>query len=220
MGLADEVSKDRGQPATVRIGEVTSLLPFVVSVQGRGFANVGVLNGYIPAVGDVVAVLGQSAVSADGSSWLVLGRIVLSTSTLLSAVTRGSGVQTGTVSTASAVYVTLGGAAAGVSFTAPASGRVMVHWRVSVLPAVTFVAWTSFMLSTGSTVGAGTVVQASADTVALQMNSAAVVGSDTGTMTLVSGLAPGGSYNVVMQHRTTGGTAFYGNREIVVEPVP
>ena len=75
MSFADRISKDRGQPATVRIGVVTNVLPLEVTVQATPFRNVGVLNSYIPQLRDVVAMLGQSAVSADGSSWLVLGRV-------------------------------------------------------------------------------------------------------------------------------------------------
>lgn len=75
MSLADRISKDRGQPATVRIGVVTSVLPLEVTVQATPFTHVGVINSYIPQLNDVVALLGQSAVSADGSSWLVLGRV-------------------------------------------------------------------------------------------------------------------------------------------------
>ncbi len=78
MSFADTISKDRGQPATVRIGVVTNLLPLEITVQATPFRNVGVLNSYIPQLGDVVAVLGQSAVSADGSSWLVLGHAAAS----------------------------------------------------------------------------------------------------------------------------------------------
>lgn len=73
MSFADQISKDRGQPATVRIGTVVSVNPLIVSVQGSLFTDVGSI-GQV-AVGDVVALLGQSAVSADGSSWLALGQI-------------------------------------------------------------------------------------------------------------------------------------------------
>ncbi len=73
MTFADTISKDRGQPSTVRIGTVTSLNPLIVSVQGTPFTDVGAIGQL--AVGDVVALLGQSAVSADGSSWLALGNI-------------------------------------------------------------------------------------------------------------------------------------------------
>lgn len=73
MNLATEVSKDRWQPSTVRMGTVVAVNPLQVSVQNRIFKRVGVLSTYTPQVNDVVAVVGQSAVSADGSSWLVLG---------------------------------------------------------------------------------------------------------------------------------------------------
>jgi len=76
MSLADQISKNRGQPATVRIGVVSDVSPLVVTVQQTEVTNVGMLSDFFPVVGDVVALLGQSAVSADGSSWLALGRVV------------------------------------------------------------------------------------------------------------------------------------------------
>lgn len=89
MSFADQISKDRGQPATVRIGTVVSLLPLVVSVQGTLFTDVGSVGQL--AVGDVVALLGQSAVSADGSSWMALGQI---TPAALNGAPVAAGVQT------------------------------------------------------------------------------------------------------------------------------
>ena len=77
MSFADRISKDRGQPATVRIGIVTQILPLLVDVQGTTMIGVGKLDTYQPMLGDYVALLGQSAVSADGSSWLALGRASL-----------------------------------------------------------------------------------------------------------------------------------------------
>lgn len=73
MSFADRIAKDRGQPATVRVGTVMSVSPLVVSVQGTLFTDAGAVGEVV--VGDVVALLGQSAVSADGSSWLVLGNV-------------------------------------------------------------------------------------------------------------------------------------------------
>jgi hypothetical protein len=74
-GFLDEIQKDRGQPAIVRVGTVTGVNPLKVSVQGTEFDEVGVLNGLAPGLGKTVAVLGQSSVSADGSSWLTLGDV-------------------------------------------------------------------------------------------------------------------------------------------------
>lgn len=75
MNLATQVALDRGQPSIVRIGVVTAVNPVQVSMQGTVLSSPGVLDGYGPTVGDNVAVLGQSAISANGSSWLVLGRV-------------------------------------------------------------------------------------------------------------------------------------------------
>lgn len=50
--------------------------PLTVSVQGTVFVGVGKMASYfMPAVGDVVALVGQSALTADAASWLVLGRV-------------------------------------------------------------------------------------------------------------------------------------------------
>lgn len=75
MSFANQIIKDRGQPATVRIGIVTQVSPLEVTVQATPYRNVGILGDYSPFLGDVVALLGQSAVSADGSSWLTLGKV-------------------------------------------------------------------------------------------------------------------------------------------------
>lgn len=75
MSFADVIAKDRGQPSTVRIGIVISVSPLTVQVQNTVLTNVGALNGAALAVGSTVALLGQSAVSADGSSWLALGSV-------------------------------------------------------------------------------------------------------------------------------------------------
>lgn len=74
--LVQQIQASPSQPATVRIGTVTSTDPLTVSVQGTVFVGVGKLASYfMPAVGDVVALVGQSALTSDAASWLVLGRI-------------------------------------------------------------------------------------------------------------------------------------------------
>lgn len=75
--LSEVIQSAAGQPASVRIGRVTSTSPLVVNVQGASFRNAGVLSSYTPVVGHVVALLGQSTASGtDPTSWLVLGRIL------------------------------------------------------------------------------------------------------------------------------------------------
>lgn len=220
MSLADQISKDRGQPATVRIGVVTSTLPLIVSVQGTPFEDVGVLDGYIPIVGHVVALLGQSAVSADGSSWLALGHLVAGTSGVLAAVTVASGVDTTNVITTSATYVPLSGLFnVGTAFTAPASGRVMVNLRAVMLEDASTIGKTSFQIRVGSTVGAGTIFLAPADTMAISSFSN-VSSPEFGSQFLVSGLTPGVVYNAEMQHRRSAGAGntITGNRQLTVIP--
>lgn len=80
MNLALEIAEDRGQPANVRIGTVTATAPLEISLQSTVITDVGVVEGPLET-GDVVALLGQSAIGAKGSSWLVLGRLTPGSST-------------------------------------------------------------------------------------------------------------------------------------------
>lgn len=218
MSLADSIAKDRAQPATVRIGIVTAVAPLLITTQGTPFQRVGVIAGYIPALGDVVAMLGQSAVSADGSSWLALGRIVTNDSGMVTASTQSSLVDPAGVSTTSLTYVPLTGTFnPGVVFQAPASGRVLVHIRSSFAAAVGQTAWTSARIGTGNVVGAGTLVLAATDNNAVMSPGSMDAGA---TFSVFTGLTPGTTYNAEMQHRTTGGTSFWARRQIIVEPVP
>lgn len=74
--LETQVAQVAGQPASVRIGRIAQVNPTVVTVQGTQFTDVGFLGWYSPAVGDTVAVLGQSSASGtDPASWLVLGYV-------------------------------------------------------------------------------------------------------------------------------------------------
>lgn len=109
MSVADQISKNRGQPATVRIGTVTSVLPLVVSVQGSDFTDVGSTAPLV--VGDVVALLGQSAVSADGSSWLALGNVIPAASVGINGV--GQQIMASAQNNATAVFANI----TGLSFT-------------------------------------------------------------------------------------------------------
>lgn len=221
MTLADQISKDRGQPATVRIGIVASVSPLVVSVQGTDFQDVGILGWYAPAVGDVVALLGQSAVSADGSSWLVLGEVAPGASGALSA-TVASGVDTTGVTTASAVYVPLTGSLnPSLVFAGPLTGRILVHWRSDIFAGAGNAARVSFRIGLGAVIGAGTVVQAASDAVSLQ-SFLDVSAPGFGSTALVSGLTPDTVYNIEMQHRRPSGAGVtsYNNRQITVQPAP
>lgn len=72
--LVKKISQVAGAPASVRIGVIETVNPVTVRVQETVFDDVGVVDGYFPAVGDVVSLLGQSSsAGTDPTSWLVLG---------------------------------------------------------------------------------------------------------------------------------------------------
>lgn len=79
MNLTDEIFDSSGQPATIRIGVVTSTSPFEVTVQGAPFTELGLLNvAPPPALNAVVILVGQSVrgSKSSGSSWIVLGEVI------------------------------------------------------------------------------------------------------------------------------------------------
>jgi hypothetical protein len=73
--LVATIQQNPSQPSTVRIGVVESVSPLVVNVQGSLFVGVGYLGWYTPVVGDVVGMVGQSALTSDAASWLCVGEI-------------------------------------------------------------------------------------------------------------------------------------------------
>lgn len=124
----------------------------------------------------------------------------------------------GDVNTTSATFVALTGDP-GVSFTSPASGRVLVTIGSAFDngAADTF-ALMGFQIRTGSVVGSGTIVIAANDndTVGILGTNDAV----SGRTTLVTGLISGNTYNAqALYKRFSGtGTAFFARRTIAVIP--
>lgn len=108
----------------------------------------------------------------------------------------------------------------GVAFTAPTSGRVMVLWRAQVDHDGTALGFTavSFVIRTGSTVGSGTVVLAADDNRAVIMAGTDVM--QMGSSHLVTGLTPGDSYNVRLEHKVGAGVGTTERRGVVVAPQP
>lgn len=79
MSFADQIFDAAGQPATIRIGVVTSTSPFEVTVQGTPFRGLGLLNvAPAPGLGATVMLVGQAVKGSksSGSSWVVLGEII------------------------------------------------------------------------------------------------------------------------------------------------
>lgn len=96
-----------------------------------------------------------------------------------------------------------------VSFTAPASGQVVVSVAATMANGGANNVVIGFRLSGASTVAAS------------DARSANMLGASAfrlGASALVTGLTAVGSYTATCQHRTTAGTATYLNREIIVQP--
>jgi hypothetical protein len=107
----------------------------------------------------------------------------------------------------------------GVAFVACTTGRALVHTLASVDrdTAATFTACAP-AIRTGGTIGAGTVHTAAAD-----INGVFHFGTDAaqfGATCLISGLTPGDTYNVRLEHRVGGGggTGTIQQRAVIVTP--
>lgn len=114
-------------------------------------------------------------------------------------------------------YTTADMTTCGTSFTAPASGKVLITISARVDNSGANSAYVSFRVGTGTTLNAGTSVVAAADAQALEnFNTNQFM---CGRAFLVTGLTSGDSYNAVLLHRVTAGTITLENRRISVEPV-
>lgn len=75
MTFPGAIANFAGVPSSIRVGTVTDNSPLRVNIQGTIYIAMGYI-GSLPAVGDVVAVIGQStSVTSSPTSWLVLGKI-------------------------------------------------------------------------------------------------------------------------------------------------
>lgn len=136
----------------------------------------------------------------------------------LSPPTSATAGSSGYANTAATSYATLTGDP-GVAFTAPASGKVLIHIRAALTgEAANIGAVASFEVRAGSTIGSGTVFLAAADdnSIAVPSN----VSAEMGQMTLVSGLTAGSSYNARMLYKRAGASSLGGfaRRRILVTP--
>jgi hypothetical protein len=151
---------------------------------------------------------------ATGGALDVAGTLKSSGAGYASSIRTDSGTVTATAFTATR---TGAGGEAGMSFVAPGSGIVVIHWHCGLSNA-TAGAFTlmSFEVRTGSTVGSGTVVQAAADTVTIQGN--ATTEASSGTWYPVTGLTPGSTYNVRPMYRVGSGTGTFNRPRIAASP--
>lgn len=105
----------------------------------------------------------------------------------------------------------------GTAFTAPPSGKVLVTWRATMANSGNNYTASSFAVSSGSTVGSGTAFLAGDDSRTISTDSTTFEGQ--GASEYVSGLTPGGSYNVFMVHRVVAGTGTFLRRTVGVVPL-
>lgn len=216
MSLASTIQTAIGQPATVRIGVVASANPLVVNVQGTLFVDVGVIGAFTPGVGDTVALLGQSAVSSDGSSWLCLGEVTSPAANALNASTVTFAEDTIYTST-NVGFTTAGAPLTGVAFIAPLSGKVLLHWSATLHHNTTNTAIVSPQIATGDVLGAGTVVFAASSQRSVENGNLAF--ANIGSSRLLPGLTPGAVYNATLYHSVNGGTGSFAYRHVIAVPL-
>lgn len=115
-------------------------------------------------------------------------------------------------------FTTSGGTVCGLTFVAPATGRVMVHIAAEVDNSSTQVSLVSFRLASGGSIGGGTpAVDASDNTAVSNLGGNQI---RAGAAYLVSGLVAGSTYNCQLMHRVSsgGGTGTFARRVLIVAP--
>lgn len=123
-------------------------------------------------------------------------------------------------STASTSYTgTLSaGGSCGIDFVAPDSGSVTIHFAAVGFGVGTTEMKTAVRVGTAGTVGAGTQVHAPNDNDMILGGGVVVYGK--ASFADVSGLTPGSTYNVQLQHKVDGGTGTWLYRRVKVMPDP
>lgn len=147
-----------------------------------------------------MATAGQRLLATDAPAY--------GTDTELTSGTTTSGTYTATLT---------GGTACGVSFVAPTSGAVLILNTARINNSGVSTAYMSVRIGTGSSIGAGTVVQAASDDIAASVvNTNAIVSTHSYIHT---GLTPGDTYNVQQQFRVASGTGTFASKRLHVTPL-
>lgn len=115
-------------------------------------------------------------------------------------------------------FTTSGGTVCGLTFVAPATGRVMVHIAAEIDNSSTQVSLVSFRLGTGGSIGSGTEIVAAGDNTSISNLGTNQV--RLGAPYLVTGLVAGSTYNCQLMHRVSsgGGTGSFARRVLIVAP--
>jgi hypothetical protein len=213
-GLAEAVQGAVGQPASVRIGLVESINPTVITAQGVAFNDVGLLGGYVPQVGDSVALLGQcSETGSDPASWLALGAVQAGSASVPQSV---SAAAAASASTSSTSYVTTA-VICQTTFVAAPSGRALMSWRAGIL---TSGGVNQCFVAPQIEDSNGAIFWTASDTDSINTPFGSTL--QFGASTLVESLTPGETYTVTLMQRTSNAVsaALAVNREVVVSPAP
>lgn len=123
--------------------------------------------------------------------------------------------QISTTTTTSTTFAASGTDCA-VTFTAPSTGRVLIHISARMINSATGGTIASPETREGAVVGSGAVIE-----VAVESNTISHYGasfSAQGKTSMLSGLTPGAVYNTRIMMRASSGTASFANRQIVVTP--
>lgn len=124
----------------------------------------------------------------------------------------------GTVTSTSFTTTRSGGTSpVGVAFTAPPSGKVLIHFGAGLLQTAPNPSLVTFQILAGSVIGSGSSISAASDNRSLQ--AADLTEKQMGRTCLIDGLTPGSSYNAsLMYRRQTGGTFTINRVELIVDP--
>jgi hypothetical protein len=133
-------------------------------------------------------------------------------------------LDSGTVTTGTFTTTRTGGTSpVGVAFTAPPSGKVMIHWACGINGSGTggsaFYLCT-FQIRQGTTVGSGTLTVAGDDNKSLQVTNLVSANGEiqAGRSEGYASLTPGNSYNVSLMFRVGTGTGTFSRASVNVVP--
>lgn len=111
-----------------------------------------------------------------------------------------------------------GSAPPGIDFVAPPSGKVTILFGTAGFNAANNDNKTAVRVGTGSTVGAGTEFYAATDSDMILYNARSTEAYRLTSFAEVTGLTPGNTYNVQMQHKVSAGTGSFLFRFVKVIP--
>ncbi|MDR3079458.1 MAG: hypothetical protein LBV60_00765 [Streptomyces sp.] len=179
-------------------------------------ARAATLTGQTPAVAGMATWLQdvRRLDVYDGTNWLPVG----GTQTVASVVGDSYGVTSLNYTTVAASGTYLDCA---VAFTAPLSGRVMLHINGRVQNTIDSAAgFLSAQVRTGSAIGSGSIVEDANDSRAIRGAGGSF--DRVGITHLTTGLTPGATYNARLLHKTSASTslASFAHRELIVVPAP